>query len=48
MQAQNQEGKPVRTKHKALDVDEKWVQFVDDSISASWLHPSESDKAQRS
>ena len=38
MQAQNHEGKPVRTKHKALDVDEKWVQFVDESISASKLY----------
>lgn len=46
MQAQDHEGKPVRIKHKALDVDEKWVHFVDESISASELHSTRCSRSR--
>ena len=33
VKAEDQEGKPVWD--KPVDVDEKWIQFVDDNVSAS-------------
>lgn len=35
VKTEDQEGKPVW--NKPVDVDEKWIQFVDDNVSASEL-----------
>lgn len=35
VKTEDQEGKPVWD--KPVDVDEKWIQFVDDNVSASEL-----------